>query len=276
MLRLFAGRLFPFVLGTLFCVGIFALPLYAADSAPEGKTLKILTYNIRIAVGNGERDYNVAENPRSYDAIAGVITSLDCDVVGLQEVDRGTRRSAGHNQIEELAKRTGMIPTFGAAIPLPGMEEGKPGEYGIAILSKQQPLSVKVVPLPGQEERRALLIAEFDDFVFFNTHFSLTPASRLESMAIVNAERAQWTKPVVLVGDFNFQEVRERTENLDPFWSILSPDAPTFPTEKPRVRLDYIFLAGAKRLENDILRALVVEEPETSDHRPVFVEWKRK
>lgn len=279
MRRLSTGSLFPFTVFLL--ILFFGQALPADDSAPpKGKTVRIMTYNIRVAVGNGKRDAHAAPKTSVYDKIAEIIQSYDCDVVAFQEVDRFTKRSRGDDQLEELAKRTGLVPTFAGAIPLTSADENKKGEYGVGILSKEEPFTVKIVPLPGEEEERVLLIAEFSDFVLFNTHLSLVAESRLESLAIINSERVKFDKPVLLAGDFNFKNDSERTENLDPFWTILTPDEPTYPAEKPVHRLDYIFLAEPsgvlEKAENTILRASVVDEPDASDHRPVFVEWNRK
>lgn len=275
-----AGNIFPFAVLFLFLLS--AVPSFSADdsASPEGKTVRILTYNIRVAIGNGKRDLHAAPKTSVYDKIAEIIQSHDCDVVALQEVDRFTKRSNGDDQLVELAKRTGLVPTFAGAIPLASADEKKKGEYGVGILSKEEPFAVKIVPLPGDEEERVLLIAEFSDFVLFNTHLSLVAASRLESMVIINAERKKFDKPILLAGDFNFKKDAERTENLDPVWTVLSPNEPTYPAEKPVRRLDYIFFAEPEgtleKAENTVLRKMVVDDSDTSDHRPVFVEWNRK
>lgn len=271
-----------------FLLGIwFGGSLQGEEPAESTKNLRIVSYNIQIALGLGTaRDYNDQANVRDYDRTAGVLKRLDPDVVGLQEVDRRTKRSAGDDQITELAERTGLFPTFGPAIPLPGSETGAdgasiPGEYGIGILSKEKPLATRVISLPGREEKRALLIAEFTDFVLFNTHFSLTSESRAESMEIINRQLDRETKPVILVGDFNFHDFSEADPLLKKGWTPLTPDVPTFPADNPRVRLDFVWVADptgkippGTPWSDRVTETFVVEEPAASDHRPVFVELK--
>lgn len=241
------------------------------------KTLRVASYNIRICRGVGPSQYQ-AEDEQDIDRTVEALKRLDFDVIGLQEVDRKTDRCRGVDQIAVLAEKTGCFATYGKAIDLPG------GEYGIGILSKEKPLSVKNVPLPGKEERRTLLIAEFDDFVFFNAHFSLTAESRAESAQIVQAQLAQQSKPVIFVGDMNVASDDERARLFGEHWTVLTPDQPTFPADKPRVRLDYIQIAdpSGQIPVNDpswtarVVDSGVADEPAASDHRPVFVEFKGK
>lgn len=259
-----------------FLAFFFPISAVFADE-PFSETLRTASYNIRICRGVGPSSYK-ADDDQDMDRMAEALKRLHFDLIGLQEVDRRTDRCRGVDQIAVLAEKTGCFATYGKAIDLPG------GEYGIGILSKIKPISVKNVPLPGQEERRTLLIAEFDDFVFFNTHFSLTAESRAESAKIVNAELARQTKPVIFVGDLNVKSDAERAALFGEFWTVLSPDAPTFPADKPRVRIDYIQIADptGKIPVNDpswtarVVDSGVADEPAASDHRPVFVELNTK
>lgn len=242
---------------------------------PAQKSLRLASYNIQICRGMERRSYD-ADDFQNSDRTAEALERLNADVIGLQEVDRRTNRSRGADQIAILAEKTGFVPTYGRAIDLPG------GEYGIGILSKKEPVSVKNIPLPGQEERRTLLVAEFDDFVFFDVHFSLTAESRTESAAIVNAELARWNKPVIFVGDLNVTSDAEREKLFGEHWTVLTDDAPTFPADQPRIRLDYIQIADPtgkipvndRRWTDAITNRRVADEPCASDHRPVWVELR--
>ena len=42
-------------------------------------------------------------------------------------------------------------------------------------MSRDEPLAVRRIPLPGREESRVLFVAEFPDYVVCVTHLSLTP-----------------------------------------------------------------------------------------------------
>lgn len=80
----------------------------------------------------------------------------------------GQSWSGGRDTLQELAARTTLTGTYAKAIDYSG------GSYGVGILSREKPLSVKRIPLPGREEARVLLMAEFRDYWFCVTHLSLT------------------------------------------------------------------------------------------------------
>ncbi|MDO4558388.1 MAG: endonuclease/exonuclease/phosphatase family protein, partial [Planctomycetia bacterium] len=170
---------------------------------------------------------------------------------------------------QELAEKTGMTATFGPAIDFQG------GKYGVGILSKQKPLRSRTVPLPGREERRVLLIAEFPEFVCFCTHFSLTPEDRLRSAEIIATELEKYERmPVFLAGDFNAEPGDAPIVELEKAWKVLSPDVPTFPADRPVVRIDFVF--GAHLSEwMKVTETRVIDAPVQSDHRPVLVVVRR-
>ncbi len=137
----------------------------------QATELRLMSYNIRAGKG--------MDDVRDLERIAEVIKAADPDYVGLQEVDSVAARSGLIDQAAELGRLTGMHAYFAGAIPY---SEGK---YGIAALVKEKPLNVRTLPLPGEEEARALLILEYPDFLLCNTHLSLTASSRLESIGII-------------------------------------------------------------------------------------------
>ena len=126
-----------------------------------------------------------------------VIAAQQPDLAALQELDRGTRRSAGRDVLQELADATGMTGTYGQAIAYQG------GAYGVGILSRKPPLRAYQRPLACPAEPRTLLVCEFDAFVLFCTHLSLVAESRAAAVEVINREQRAFGKPVFLAGDFN-------------------------------------------------------------------------
>ena len=127
----------------------------------HAQQVNILSYNVHNCIGM-DKEYN-------YRRIANVISQTSPDIVALQELDSVTVRNKGIHALGELEKLTGMHGTYAAAIPFQG------GSYGIGILSREIPIKYKIIPMPGREEKRTLIIAEFKDYVFCATHQSLTP-----------------------------------------------------------------------------------------------------
>ena len=78
--------------------------------------------------------------------------------------------------------------------------------YGIGILSKEMPLSIKVVSLTSDFEPRRMLIAEFSNYVFASLHVGLSASARRGTGPIIKAEAERWVatgKPFIIAGDFN-------------------------------------------------------------------------
>lgn len=239
-----------------FILKILSFAVLSAGAA-YGETLRVLSYNVQDCFSLGRK------GGQRVAATAEAVRKAAPDVAGIQELDRKTTRSGGRDIAAELAEGAGMFLSYGPAIDFQG------GKYGIGILSKKQQVRSYTVPLPGKEERRALEVAEFPGYVFFCTHFSLTEESQRASVPIVNAECAKFTKPVILVGDFNTEPTSDVIKEFEKSWRRVSADAPTFPADNPKIRIDHIFVHSSVPVRADA--AAVLDEPSVSDHRPTFV-----
>lgn len=142
----------------------------ACGIGATAQTLRVMTYNIRNGIGMDEK----ADIMRT----AEVIRRHGADIVAMQEVDSCTNRSDCTDIAKQLAEATGMHATFVPAIDYDG------GRYGVALLSRTQPVSIRRIPLPGREERRTAVIAEFPEYAVCCTHLSLTPDDQIASVGI--------------------------------------------------------------------------------------------
>ena len=220
--------------------------------------LRIMSYNIRVGKG--------MEQAQSLVRTAAVISRERPDVVMLQEVDSATARTGGVDQAMELGKLTGMHVVFAPAIKLGN------GKYGVAMLSAEKPLSVRMVPLPGREETRVLLIVEFRSFFAASTHFSLTEEDRMESVKILLSEADRLKKPFIVGGDFNALPASAELEVLMSGFSLLSDGKTfTFPANFPDRCIDYIFISNRFAGRLKVISSTVIPEALASDHRPVVV-----
>lgn len=226
-----------------------------------GKEVKIMSYNVRNGRG--------LDDVRNTERTATVIKNLNPDVVALQELDSMTQRSGTTYVLGELAELTGMTATFSPAIDYDG------GKYGVGILSRKEPLSVARYSLPGREEERAMVVAEFEDYYFGCTHLSLTADDSYESAKII-CDIARWLqKPFFLAGDFNSYPDSPTVKELEKLFRVISSkDEFTFPADTPNETIDYIIVyepAGCTVSESSYM---VVNEPAASDHRPIVAEVK--
>ena len=163
-------------------------------------SLKVGTYNIK----NGDLvDHD-------FSLIAQDISALSLDIVGLQEVDVGTRRAQNKDTVRSLAELCGYeYYKFAKAMDFNG------GEYGTAILSKYPILSFEVTQLAdgdGCEPRsigHAVIEVSGQRIDYYNTHLAF------ESKTVRQAQYAQiktmlaGSENFILSGDFNCDTTSE-------------------------------------------------------------------
>lgn len=226
-------------------------------------TVRIMSYNIHHGEGlDGRLDFG---------RIGRVIGQVKPDIVALQEVDSATQRIAGKDLLHELGDEVLMHRTYAPAISYQG------GKYGIGILSKEKPLNFRSLPLPGKEEKRVLLMAEFEKYIFCCTHFSLTREDQLESVSMLERELAGVEKPVFLAGDLNALPDSPVIGALkEKFVILTNTKEKTFPADKPSECLDYVLGYTGNGSTYCMLRNRVIPENVASDHRPVVTEVRLK
>ena len=230
-------------------------------SAQAQNTLKLMSYNIKNANG--------MDNVCNFQRIANVINNTSPDVVAIQEVDSMTNRSGQKYVLGEIAERTQMHGYFAPAIDYDG------GKYGIGLLTKQVPLRLQTLPLPGREEARTLILAEFADYIYCCTHMSLTEEDRMKSLELVKAFTSSSTKPLFLAGDMNAEPESGFIKKLQKDFQILSnPKLHTFPAPDPKETIDYIATLKQNAKGFAVISAKVINEPMASDHRPILVELR--
>lgn len=226
--------------------------------------LRLLCYNVHKCVG--------MDGEFSCERIAKIINNSNVEAVALQELDSMTTRQPLY-VLGELAKLTGMHPTFGPSIDFQG------GKYGIGVLTKQKPISSRRVPLPCRSEPRSLLIVELQDYYFCSTHLSLHEADRVTSIGIIISELSKLNKPVIIAGDFNDSRNSNAMKQLASKFYVFPKggNANTFPADKPNSEIDFMALYTGKGAKATVKNHTVLNCPVESDHRPIFakvlVEW---
>jgi endonuclease/exonuclease/phosphatase family metal-dependent hydrolase len=242
----------------------------------EDRSVRVMVYNIHAGKDASGRP--------NLDEVARLVLAHDADVVLLQEVDRGTRRSGGVDQLRTLMEATEFPGAFGRTLDYDG------GEYGIAALSRggfgyEDTVPLRVVPPParagGSREPRGALVTivytRLGRWQAVTTHLDASAsddyrrqeADRLEE--IVRARRAVGL-PLMLGGDMNATPDSAVIKKVlgfglrDAWTECGSGDGFTFPAAKPVRRIDYLFLTGTLRCTN-----AQVLDTQASDHRPLLV-----
>ena len=231
------------------------------------QNLRVLSYNIRHGAGNKD-GLNLSRT-------ASVIAAQQADVVALQEVDSVfSTRSDNKYQIKELAEATGMYGIFCSALT----------GYGIGILSKEMPLSVKVVSLTPDFEPRRMLMAEFENYVFASLHVGLSADARRGTGPIIKAAAEEWVetgKPLIIAGDFNDDGTDDEMQGArGVLTKYLQENGFTFHSDRTTPTwsdgiyvIDHIIsydpIGGVEKLSYE-----VVNDKVTSDHMPILGELR--
>lgn len=239
----------------------------AQDALPAD--LAYLTFNIG---GGAVSDFDL---PRA----AQTIKDLGADFVALQEVDQyvGRNRNPKRDTAGDLAKAAGYpFHHFAKAIDLRG------GEYGIALLSKHKPLSVKVIPLPKTNEQRVLLDARFrmadgKTLALLATHLDFPSSARQkQTQAILRHLRENPADRVLLAGDLNANLGSPELDILAAELTPLTPEPDKFTYLDPDSKaIDHFF---GRALPGEAWKALpgsrrvtYGDQPPISDHIPVLL-----
>lgn len=235
--------------------------------ANAAREVRILSYNVHACSPKGSEIAN-------YDALAELISESGADIVSLQELDCRNQRHA-EDQIQELASRCGMEGHFTRTIDFAG------GEYGIGMLFRERPLAIQELQLPGKEPR-CLLCVEFGNAIYIATHLCLFTENQIASMNIINDYADSLTdrgKPIFIAGDFNAEIDSCAFSGLfHSDWIVISGDDPTFPSDAPQSRIDYIMMhrdsaaAGVHVAGNGIYRSRQEGFDVLSDHLPIYAD----
>lgn len=246
--------------------GSLSNPVFTKTPFQDTDSFRFMTYNIRNGRG--------MDNRTDYQRIADEIIRCEADFVAIQEVDSATNRSNKRYVLGELAWRTQMFPVFGKAISMKG------GSYGIGLLCRKRPLSTLRVPLPGREEHRTLLIAEFDSFYLACTHWSLTTKDRISSLEkLKKVVSTLKEKPLILAGDLNATpDSPEIQQLMKDFIPVNNLKEPTYPADEPKKTIDYIAVwkPTASQLYWSNGQTRVLDAQIASDHRPIVSEFRIK
>ncbi len=232
------------------------------------KTLRVMSYNIHVGVGM-DKKLDLAR-------IADVIKNEHPDLVGLQEVDRGVKRTELKDEIVELSKLTGMEFAFAHNLDYQG------GQYGVAVLSRFpiQKTDHRKFDNLREAERRGMIRVEvkLDNRVlsFVTTHLDY----QYEDGRIFETEQllrflGDVKGPLIVVGDFNDESsggaYKLMLDRFNDAWTAAKHGNAglSYPSDKPAKRIDYIFTRRSDRIRAK--KAWIVNTL-ASDHLPVVAD----
>jgi endonuclease/exonuclease/phosphatase family metal-dependent hydrolase len=242
-----------------------------APARAAAAPFRVMTYNIHHGEGlDGRVDL---------ERIAAVIREHRADIVALQEVDKGVRRTAGRDFPAELAALTGMTCLFRNNFAYQG------GEYGNALLTRfpvRHWTNTPLRMLRAGEQRgvlQAVLEVQGRELLVLNTHldYRRDDAERLANVAQFREILAGYPGlPAVVAGDFNdlpgSRTWAAMAAEFDDVWPLAGAgEGFTFPSARPERRIDYQWRRKGSPLRP---RRAWVPGSDASDHRPLVVEWE--
>jgi endonuclease/exonuclease/phosphatase family metal-dependent hydrolase len=259
---------------------------------------------VRVATFNLLHGQSLTDGTVDADRLRHDIATLDADVLGLQEVDRGQPRSNCLDEAAEAAAAVGggaayrFVPTM---IGTPGEEwtaavdgdEDRRGEpaYGIALVTRLPVLRWQVrrltaapmrspVPDPGttaqltfaHDEPRAMLAAVVEGphgpLTVATAHLSFVPGWNAWQLRQVCRELCDLPAPRLLLGDLN---IPGRVAGVLSGWHMLATNLPTYPSPDPQFQLDHVLADGADGRPPLVVSA-DTHAMRISDHRALVVE----
>lgn len=210
--------------------------------------------------------YLFPHNSKKISLLGKVAKDEEIDILATAEIDQGSSRTKGVDQVELLAdtselKHKVFFPTF---------VFGERVNQGNAIHSKYPIIDFEKCLLSGKGEPRCVGEAKIkvNDIVvsFFVTHLSLQALFRKVQIKELSERINRADTPIILAGDFNIAHEGEldllEKSKLQKVYS-----AKTFPVWNPKRRLDYIFTSK----EIFISKGRVVQKS-ISDHCLLIVD----
>ena len=227
--------------------------------------MKIMSFNTQHCL-------NFLEQRVDYDIMARAIETVGADIVGLNEMfDIGSEFG---EQTKKLSELTSLKNHYFAK----ACELGDEGEYGNGFLSKYKIVEAKTITIPdpnpraynGYYETRCILKATLENgYTVMVVHFGLNPDEQQSAVKTI-LENLEEDK-CILMGDFN---VTPDNEVLAPIYERMKDTASgfcenksSFPSDKPTIKIDYIFVTPDIEVVFADVPSIVA-----SDHRPHVAE----
>lgn len=240
--------------------------------------IKLLSYNVQGGIYSRKySDYvtnswkHVLPHPERLVNLARIAQVLQPhDLVGLQEVDAGSLRSANIDEIQYLARQA-SFPYWYSQI---NRNLGPFAQHSNGLLSRLQPRTVTDHKLPGLPGRGAVVsefaLSDGSNLAVGIVHLALGWRARKRQLNYL-VELSDCHPLLVLMGDFNCgcHSRRLRAMVHRTRMSGLDCELKTFPSWRPRSNLDHILVSETLHIE----QARVIDYP-LSDHLPLSVTLK--
>ena len=235
-----------------------------------GGELKILTYNVHSCIGTDRRI-----DPTR---IADVIAETGADIIALQELDVGRKRTGGVDQANTIASLLKMEAHFHPALHV---EEEK---YGDAILTAMPTRLIKVGPLPSVGEMRGAIWVQIElagtHLNLLNTHLGLRGIDRMRQVDDVARQGMDRKCRIPGCSSDHLRRSQRHSviaglQNAGTALPRRTParrprPRPTYPSRLPVLRIDHIFVSDGLGVTSATVPTTLLAR-RASDHLPLLV-----
>lgn len=228
--------------------------------------MRIATYNIQHGISHKQR---IVDGTDTLDMqlMIDTIRSLGAEICGLNEVFGDGAYPLYFNQPKFIGDALGYESVFAMAVDFEGDFTPPRKPYGNGLISKYPIKSQEITLIPkgndddpGYKEPRCILKTVIDcdgrDLCYIVIHIGLTRQEKGFALERLCKVLDETDMPTVLVGDFNItpedellQPVRERMFDTA---ELIKEDLRSYPSDKPEIKIDYIFTKGLKVTKADI------------------------
>lgn len=232
--------------------------------------MRFVLYNMRYATGPKMHHY-MRPSGKNLKRIAGWLSELEPDLVGLIEVDHGSYRSNGKNQVEVLAEELGHYHSHAIKYGERSLWRRLPvvGRQGNAFLCRDR-IRNETFHYFDKGMKRLVIELELEHLDVYLVHLALGGKARHRQLGALYELIKNADRPVMIAGDFN---TLWGEREIDLFLAATGlknanlEGLPTFPSHRPQRHLDFI-------LHSPEIHVCDFQVPQVtySDHLPIVVD----
>ncbi|MBD8067883.1 endonuclease/exonuclease/phosphatase family protein [Bacillus sp. PS06] len=231
--------------------------------------LRVMTFNIHHGQGHDKK--------LDLQRISEVISKSNADIIGLNEVDcHFSLRSHFIDQLRYLANKNQLYHVFSPSITIERRNKQQKSQYGNALLSrfpihkhKNHLFQLRSPFTEGRSILETTIDVNGRKISCYVTHLSLHPLLHKKQSQFI---LSKYHEPAIVLGDWNMRSGSSKwirmTQMYTDAWNIAGNGAGnTYPSTKPRTRLDYIFVTKGIQINEAVVFS---NTPVASDHLPVL------
>ncbi len=233
--------------------------------------MRFVLYNIRYATGS-KASHFIRLSQKNLQKISGFLRELEPDLVGLIEVDQGSYRMRGKNQVEVLAESLGHYHSHSIKYAEKSLWRHLPilKKQGNAFLARDR-IRNETFHYFKHGMKRLVIELELEHVVVYLVHLALGGRARHRQLSALYDLVKKAQKPCIVAGDFNALWGEREIDLFLAATSLKSANIqnlPTFPSQNPRRHLDFVLYS-----EKVSLREFSIPRVLFSDHLPLVVDF---